>query len=114
MKKPTAFDVFSGCGGTTQGLRDAGFRVVGGVEIDALAVETFRANHRGIKVWDVDIRDVSPDVVLPHLKMKRGELDLLVGCPPCQSFSALKRLNGGKSGRDKGTKDLTYQFRRLV
>ena len=41
--RPKAIDMFCGCGGTTQGLKDAGFEVVAGVEVDPLAAETFRA-----------------------------------------------------------------------
>ena len=59
-KKPTAVDVFSGCGGTTNGLREAGFRVLAGIECDSLAVQTYRANHKGVKVWDDDVSNIRP------------------------------------------------------
>ena len=114
MKKLTAFDVFCGCGGTTQGLREAGFRVVGGIEIDPLAAATYRANHKHVKIWETDIRELNPKSILAELNMQSGELDLLVGCPPCQSFSAMKRLNGGKVVRDKKSKDLVLEFLRFV
>lgn len=113
-RKPTAIDIFSGCGGTSQGLRDAGFRVIGGIECDPLAVCTYRANHKRIKVWDTDIRNLDPLDVLDHLKMEKGELDLMAGCPPCQAFSALRRLNGRRRVRDKDSKDLVFEFLRFV
>lgn len=112
--KPIAFDVFCGCGGTTQGLRNAGFNVVGGVECDALAVQTFRSNHKRVKVWSEDIRSICPDFVRESLRLRRGELDLLVGCPPCQAFSSLSRLNGARRIRDKDSKDLVFDFLRFV
>jgi len=113
-RKPKAFDIFSGCGGTTQGLRDAGFSVVGGIENDALAVQTYRSNHKRVQLWDEDIRQIAPADVLKTLRLKRGELDLLVGCPPCQAFSALPRLNGARRVRDKESKDLVFEYLRFV
>ena len=81
--KPRAIDLFSGCGGLTLGLKQAGFRVVGAVEIDPLAVETYQANHKKVFVWEKDIRKLSVRKVRKHLDLKPGQLDLLAGCPPC-------------------------------
>jgi DNA (cytosine-5)-methyltransferase 1 len=94
MAKPKAIDLFSGCGGLTLGLKQAGFRVIGAVEIDSLAVETYKANHKRVQVWQNDIRQVPVAEVRRKLKLERGELDLLAGCPPCQGFSAMRTLNG--------------------
>jgi DNA (cytosine-5)-methyltransferase 1 len=54
--KPRAVDLFSGCGGLTLGLKKAGFAVVGAVEKDRLAVDTYCANHPEVYVWNRDIR----------------------------------------------------------
>ena len=113
-RKPKAIDVFCGCGGTTQGLRDAGFSVVGAIECDPLAVSTFRGNHKRIKVWDEDIRELDPTDILDDLEMDKGELGLMAGCPPCQAFSALRRLNGRRRVRDKDSKDLVFDYLRFV
>lgn len=112
--KPKAFDIFCGCGGTTQGLRDAGFNVVGGIECDKLAVETYRANHKRVKVWPDDIRSLQPSDMLGELGLERGELALMVACPPCQAFSAIPRLNGRRRIIDKENKDLVFEYLRFV
>jgi DNA (cytosine-5)-methyltransferase 1 len=113
MKKPVAIDLFSGCGGLTLGLKQAGFRVLGAVEIDPLAVETYRANHKRVVVWANDIRDVTPRHVKRKLRLRKGELDLLAGCPPCQGFSTMTTLNG-KREVDDPRNDLVFQFIRFV
>ncbi len=99
-KCPRAIDLFSGCGGLTLGLREAGFDVVGAVEIDPAAVKTYKANHPNVHVEQVDIRKLSATGLRRALKMRRGELDLLAGCPPCQGFSALRTRNGANRNRD--------------
>ena len=94
MTKPIAIDLFSGCGGLTLGLKQAGFRVIGAVEMDPLAVESYKVNHRRVRVWEKDIGEISVAEVMRKLGLRRGELDLLAGCPPCQGFSTMTTLNG--------------------
>lgn len=113
MKKPVAIDLFSGCGGLTLGLKQAGFRVVGAVELDPLAVETYKSNHRHVHVWAMDICKLSVTGVMSKLKLRRGQLDLLAGCPPCQGFSTMTTLNGRRSTKDPRN-DLVFQFVRFV
>src|SRR5262245_32077255 len=110
-KKYTAIDLFSGCGGLTLGLKLAGFRVVAAVETDALAVETYKANHPEVLVHSNDIREVKAASLRKRLKLKMGELDLLAGCPPCQGFSALRTRNGAKQKRDKRNRLITNMLR---
>lgn len=111
--KPTAIDLFSGCGGLTEGLRQSGFRVVGAIEKDLLAAKTYKANHNRVEVWIDDICDVTIAEMRRRLGLNRGELDLLAGCPPCQGFSSMRSLNGKLSVEDERN-NLIYQFLRFV
>ncbi len=113
MKKLTAIDLFSGCGGLTLGLKQAGFNVLGAVEIDELAADTYSHNHSAVKVWNQDIRSISGKQILKELHLKRGQLDLLAGCPPCQGFSSIRTHNGKQSIKDKRN-DLIFDHLRLV
>ncbi|WP_315729666.1 MULTISPECIES: DNA cytosine methyltransferase [unclassified Bradyrhizobium] len=99
--KLTAIDLFSGCGGLTLGLKLARFRVLAAIEIDKLAAETYRANHRGIRVLNGDIRAVDALALRQQLRLEPSELDLLAGCPPCQGFSSLRTRNGAAQKRDE-------------
>lgn len=111
--KPVALDLFAGCGGLTLGLKRAGFRVLGAVEIDPLAVETYKANHKRITIWQQDIRTVKVAQVGRRLRLKPGQLDLLAGCPPCQGFSRMTTLNGGEPASDPRN-SLALEFLRFV
>lgn len=110
---PTAIDLFSGAGGLTLGLRQAHFKVVGAVEIDDLAAETYRTNFPGVRLWEMDIRELTVARVLRELRLRPGQLDLLAGCPPCQGFSTLRSLNGHRAV-DDDRNDLVLQFDRFV
>lgn len=112
-KKMTAIDLFAGSGGLTQGLKKAGFDVIAAVEIDQLAVKTYSRNHPEVLVFENDIRDLNCRKVLGKLKRRKGEIDLLAGCPPCQGFSTLKTLNGSARVRDKRN-DLVFEYLRFV
>lgn len=112
MKAPTAIDLFAGCGGLTQGLRDAGFHVVAAVEVDPLARETYGANHPEVELWG-DITEVNTLSMKRRLHLRKGWLDLLAGCPPCQGFTVLRTLNGKRQINDPRN-DLVLEFVRFV
>lgn len=88
-----AVSLFSGAGGMDIGVSEAGFEILACLEIDRNACETLRENNKRsngkTKVIEGDIRKVSPTGLLRELDLKPGELDLLCGGPPCQSFSQI-------------------------
>lgn len=106
-------DLFAGAGGLTEGLKQAGFRVLGAVENDPLACRTYSLNHRGTKLWQCDIRNISGPEVMTRLCLNAGDLDLLAACPPCQGFSRMRTKNGTRRNRDKRN-DLIFDVLRLT
>lgn len=109
----TSVDLFSGCGGLTLGLKQAGFKVIGAVDCEPLAVETYKVNHEEVFIWEKDIRTLSTLELKKQLKLNEGELDLLAGCPPCQGFSSLRTLNGSRKIEDHRN-DLVFDYLRFV
>jgi DNA (cytosine-5)-methyltransferase 1 len=112
-RKPTAIDLFAGCGGLSLGLKQAGFRVLAAVELNGGAVATYQVNHPEVLVKQGDIRKLSPRKLKHELGLTVGALDLLAGCPPCQGFSALRTLNGATDGADPRNR-LIYQMLRFA
>jgi DNA (cytosine-5)-methyltransferase 1 len=113
MNHPSAVDLFSGCGGLTVGLKKAGFKVLGAVDVDPLSIKTYRANHKDVTVWETDIRNLKTAEIESTLGLRKGMLDLLAGCPPCQGFSTIRTLN--RSFRvDDPRNDLLFEFLRFV
>ena len=109
----TAIDLFCGAGGLTEGLKQAGFDVIGAVEINSIISNTYKLNHKTTHLWNKPIQDLAAKEVLQILKIKKGELSLLAGCPPCQGFSTLRTKNAVSSVYDERN-DLVFQMLRLV
>jgi DNA (cytosine-5)-methyltransferase 1 len=78
-----ALDLFSGAGGLSCAFEWAGGEVVGAIEYDANAAETFKVNHADARVWVDDIRSVSTQEVARAV----GPVDMVIGGPMCQGVS---------------------------
>lgn len=111
MKKYFAIDLFSGCGGLSEGLRSAGFDVVAAFDNDADSIATYRLNHLDTKVFEGDIRNVNTADIKKILN--GSPLHLLAGCPPCQGFSSMRRLNKKRSKKDDRN-NLVLEYLRFV
>ena len=98
FRKPIkVFDFFSGCGGTSSGLRAAGMEIVLGLDNDPDAGQTFRSNFPEADFLGVDIRQL-PTRYLDRFVASTSEHPLLFSaCAPCQPFSKLTR-DGVNSG----------------
>ncbi|NUQ25498.1 MAG: DNA cytosine methyltransferase [Saprospiraceae bacterium] len=88
-----AISLFTGAGGMDIGVSQSGFEILTCIEIDPNACATLRENikrsNSDTKVIEGDIRKVSPLALMHDLGLKPGDLDLLCGGPPCQSFSQI-------------------------
>lgn len=104
-------DLFSGCGGLSEGLRQAGFKTSIAFEKDEVAVKTYKLNHSDTVVIKKDIRKVKLNEV--RKKLKDQPIHLLAGCPPCQGFSSVRRLNRIEPVEDDRN-NLINEFVRLI
>lgn len=107
QKKYSLAEFFCGCGGTSRGFTRSGrFNVVFGNDVKAEALRTFGFNHRNDGVIPFTVRE---DVRLLHLDtihqaleargVGRGELDCMIGGPPCQGFSQMRRSETRERGK---------------
>ena len=86
--------VFSGAGGLDIGLQRAGWDCLYATDFDKNAIETLKLNaaagrhHSGCAIRQADIRDLTGDEMLSEIGKRRGDIALLAGGPPCQSWSS--------------------------
>jgi len=98
----TIIDLFCGAGGFSEGFYQAGFDVVLGIDNWKPACETHETNSLG-ETRNIDLLKTDVDDVLllkENLERKYGEIDIVIGSPPCTEFSYAK--NGGKGDTEKG------------
>jgi hypothetical protein len=79
-------DLFCGCGGMSKGLTDAGLNVIAGIDIWDKAVESYNKNYHH-KAYCADLTELPPEKFNELYNKEGKEVDILVGGPPCQSFS---------------------------
>lgn len=90
--------LFSGCGGLDLGFERAGFDIQVANEYDKTIWETFKINHPKTHLIEGDVRQITMEDILPYLS---GEVDGIIGGPPCQSWSEAGALKGIEDARGK-------------
>ena len=104
-----AVDLFAGAGGLSIGIGRAGFRVLIANEIESDFATTYATNHPDARVLNIDIHKVDFDAERRALRIRKKDLDLLCGGPPCQGFSTV-----GSKRRQDPRNSLFYEFLRAV
>jgi len=100
-------DFFSGCGGTSLGLRNAGMSIIAGIDNDPDVASTYRKNFPEARFFERDIREIQPkeiEELLPTGKI------VFSGCAPCQPFSKQNRTKKNSDPRSF----LLGEFQRFV
>ncbi|HIF9201690.1 TPA: DNA cytosine methyltransferase [Photobacterium damselae] len=99
-----AIDLFAGAGGFTLSAIDAGVDVLAAIEFDKAAANTYKKNFIESRGLDIDLRagnelgdinNVEPQELRESLNLLKGQLDLILGGPPCQGFSTHRINNAG-------------------
>ena len=94
----TVVDLFAGCGALSAGFVEADgadCRITCANEINPSAAESFRANHPAAEVIAQDIRRVGSSEIGAATDLKHGDVDVVIGGPPCQGFSTVGKRDGG-------------------
>ena len=108
--------LFSGAGGLDIGFHDVGFEILEMVEVEARYAASLKANAvpngylSSGKVNTIDIRDFDPK----SSTTLRGGVDLIIGGPPCQTFSAAGRRAAGVSGTTEARGTLFTEYVRIL
>lgn len=109
MGKIVAIDLFSGAGGTTRGLKNAGIEVKAAVEIDPIASRTYSYNNKEVLLFDRDIAGVAGKELVEQASIGTKDKLLLVACPPCQGFSTI-----GTNDHSDVRNQMIFQYLRLI
>ena len=116
MKSPTVLDIFCGAGGMSLGFQNAGCEILGGIDKNPHAIRTHHKNFPNCKLMR-DSQSIESITDLSRLELEHGEIDILIGGPPCQVFSVVgkgKMKSLGKHIESDARNFLYEEFIRLV
>lgn len=107
MKKYKVLDLFCGAGGLSLGFKLAGFQIVGGVDFQQDAIYTHEKNFKNSISICGDIKEINDEKIE---ELFQNKVDVIIGGPPCQGFSAGNRQQIENDPRNK----LFFEFIRFV
>lgn len=87
MKPYNVVDLFCGCGGFSKGFEEAGYNIRFGIDMWNDAIVTYKHNFPNAAVLNEDITKISGKDILKATNLKKNEVDVIIGGPPCQGFS---------------------------
>jgi DNA (cytosine-5)-methyltransferase 1 len=105
-----AADLFCGAGGLSVGFAQAGCTIVFANDVDEDCRRTYVRNHSHPLFFPGSIEDLSAKDIFKATGLGRGEIDILIGGPPCQGFSINAPRRSEKDDRNR----LFMQYGRLV
>jgi len=112
--------LFAGGGGSSTGYRLAGAEILAINEFIDAAQDAYEKNYPTTHIFREDVRQLTGEMILNQIGLKKGELDILDGSPPCASFSmAGKREKGWGiekkySDKKQRSDDLFFEFARIL
>ena len=92
-EKLKIINLFSGAGGFSLGAKRAGFDMAGSVEKDPQAISVYKRNFPNSQLWEKDISTISATEILKTFGLQVGEIEGIIGGPPCQGFSHMGQNN---------------------
>jgi DNA (cytosine-5)-methyltransferase 1 len=105
-----AADLFCGAGGLSLGFQQAGFEIAFANDINEDYANTYRLNHAGIPFFRESIEDLKAAKIFKETGLRKTDIDLLIGGPPCQGFS----INAPKRSLEDDRNHLFREYGRLV
>ncbi|MEK7793442.1 MAG: DNA cytosine methyltransferase, partial [Candidatus Hydrogenedentota bacterium] len=108
--RPKVLSLFSGAMGLDLGLEAAGFEIAGCLECNKHACETIRLNRCDLPLIEDDIRNWTAKQILSKIDVRGTDIDLIVGGPPCPSFSTA----GRRKSFDDPRGQVMFDFLRIV
>ena len=112
---PNVLSIFSGGGGIDCGFKKAGFDICFSTDFWKPTCDTLKKNKVGRLVVCDDIRKIDYDACLAQINMKKADIDVLVGGPPCPAYSKSRfyRTEKKRALEDENSFTLYEYFRAL-
>ena len=104
MDRMKVMDLFCGTGGFSKGFENTGlFEVVYGIDMLPWSVKTFQMNHRRALGLTADIRTARRKEMAERIGLGAGDIDVIIGGPPCQGFSSIRPFRSSKEDDPRNT-----------